>query len=82
MAFLAEITSQALMEVRAAWIQPLNGYLCAITLIAILKIWDASSVAALDGIEYRYQRYGAEVTIEGLDPRSTDFHQRLTGNFG
>nr|WP_318269135.1 SulP family inorganic anion transporter [Pantoea agglomerans] len=46
------------------------------------QIWDASSVAALDGIEYRYQRYGAEVTIEGLDPRSTDFHQRLTGNFG
>lgn len=46
------------------------------------QIWDASSVAALDSIEYRYQRYGAEVTIEGLDPRSTDFHQRLTGNFG
>ncbi|EIB99280.1 SulP family inorganic anion transporter [Pantoea sp. Sc1] len=46
------------------------------------QIWDASSVAALDGIEYRYQRYGAEVTIEGLDSRSTDFHQRLTGNFG
>ncbi|MGJ0478511.1 SulP family inorganic anion transporter [Pantoea agglomerans] len=46
------------------------------------QIWDASSVAALDGIEYRYQRYGTEVTIEGLDPRSTDFHQRLTGNFG
>lgn len=46
------------------------------------QIWDASSVAALDGIEYRYQRYGAEVTIEGLDLRSTDFHQRLTGNFG
>ncbi|KAF6667409.1 SulP family inorganic anion transporter [Pantoea sp. EKM101V] len=46
------------------------------------QIWDASSVAALDGIEYRYQRYGVEVTIEGLDSRSTDFHQRLTGNFG
>ncbi|MGK3140922.1 SulP family inorganic anion transporter [Pantoea sp. C2G6] len=46
------------------------------------QIWDASSVAALDGIEYRYQRYGAEVTIEGLDLRSTDFHRRLTGNFG
>ncbi|MDQ1211597.1 SulP family inorganic anion transporter [Pantoea anthophila] len=46
------------------------------------QIWDASSVAALDGIEYRYQRYGAEVTIEGLDSRSTDIHQRLTGNFG
>ncbi|MDL4914580.1 MAG: SulP family inorganic anion transporter [Enterobacterales bacterium endosymbiont of Blomia tropicalis] len=46
------------------------------------QIWDASSVAALDGIEYRYQRYGAQVTIEGLDVRSTDFHRRLTGNLG
>ncbi len=44
------------------------------------QIWDASSVAALDGIEYRYQRYGAQVTIEGLDMRSSDFHRRLTGN--
>ncbi|WP_145509698.1 SulP family inorganic anion transporter, partial [Yersinia rochesterensis] len=44
------------------------------------QIWDASTVAALDGIEYRYKRYGAEVTIEGLDMRSSDFHRRLTGN--
>lgn len=44
------------------------------------QIWDASSVAALDGIEYRYQRYGTQVTIEGLDLRSSDFHRRLTGN--
>ncbi|WP_194762141.1 SulP family inorganic anion transporter [Pantoea ananatis] len=43
------------------------------------QIWDASSVAALDGIEYRYQRYGTHVTIEGLDLRSSDFHRRLTG---
>lgn len=46
------------------------------------QIWDASSVAALDGIEYRYQRYGAKVIIEGLDVRSKDFHRRLTGNLG
>ncbi|WP_253276784.1 STAS domain-containing protein, partial [Yersinia enterocolitica] len=44
------------------------------------QIWDASTVAALDGIEYRYQRYGAEVIIEGLDTRSSDFHSRLSGN--
>ncbi|CNI34076.1 SulP family inorganic anion transporter [Yersinia bercovieri] len=44
------------------------------------QIWDASTVAALDGIEYRYQRHGARVTIEGLDMRSSDFHRRLTGN--
>ena len=46
------------------------------------QIWDASTVAALDGIEYRYQRYGTQVTIEGLDMRSSDFHRRLTGNLG
>ncbi|WP_311790737.1 MULTISPECIES: SulP family inorganic anion transporter [Pantoea] len=45
------------------------------------QIWDASSVAALDGIEYRYQRHGAQVTIVGLDTRSSDFHRRLTGKF-
>lgn len=44
------------------------------------QIWDASTVAALDSIEYRYQRYGVEVLIEGLDVRSSDFHSRLTGN--
>lgn len=44
------------------------------------QIWDASTVAALDSIEYRYQRYGTQVTIEGLDMRSSDFHRRLTGN--
>ncbi|MDJ0037015.1 SulP family inorganic anion transporter [Pantoea allii] len=46
------------------------------------QIWDASTVATLDGIEYRYQRYGTQVTIEGLDMRSSDFHRRLTGNLG
>ena len=46
------------------------------------QIWDASTVAALDGIVYRYQRYGCEVKIEGLDLRSSDFHNRLTGNLG
>ncbi|HBZ16202.1 MAG TPA: transporter [Pantoea sp.] len=46
------------------------------------QIWDASSVAALDAIEYRYQRHGATVTFVGLDNRSSDFHERLTGNLG
>ncbi|ELY9421262.1 SulP family inorganic anion transporter [Cronobacter dublinensis] len=43
------------------------------------QIWDASTVAALDAIETRYQRYDAKVEIEGLDLRSHDFHQRLSG---
>lgn len=46
------------------------------------QIWDASSVAALDAIEYRYQRHGATVTIIGLDNRSSDFRDRLSGNLG
>ncbi|QKJ86700.1 SulP family inorganic anion transporter [Paramixta manurensis] len=44
------------------------------------QIWDASSVAALDAIENRYHRYDIQVTIVGLDLRSSDFHQRLSGN--
>lgn len=46
------------------------------------QIWDASSVAALDAIEYRYQRHGATVTFVGLDNRSSDFRDRLSGNLG
>ncbi|MBB3305025.1 MULTISPECIES: SulP family inorganic anion transporter [unclassified Enterobacter] len=46
------------------------------------QIWDASSVAALDAIEYRYQRHGAKVTFIGLDNRSSDFRERLSGNLG
>ncbi|MEH0831969.1 SulP family inorganic anion transporter [Pectobacterium cacticida] len=45
-------------------------------------IWDASSVAALDGIQYRYEKRGIEVVIKGLDNRSSDFHRKLSGNLG
>ncbi|MDU6923368.1 SulP family inorganic anion transporter [Franconibacter helveticus] len=43
------------------------------------QIWDASTVAALDAIETRYRQHGIEVKIQGLDLRSHDFHQRLSG---
>jgi SulP family sulfate permease len=43
------------------------------------QIWDASSVAALDSIETKYREHGAAVTFTGLDPRSSAFHERLTG---
>lgn len=46
------------------------------------QIWDASTVAALDSIETKYDSHGTTVTIKGLDERSTGFHQRLTGHFG
>ena len=37
------------------------------------------TVAVLDAIETRYQRYECEVQIVGLDLRSSDFHERLSG---
>ena len=43
------------------------------------QIWDASSVAALDAVETRYRRHGSAITFIGLDPRSSAFHGRLTG---
>lgn len=43
------------------------------------QIWDASTVAVLDAIETRYQRYQTRVDIIGLDTHSADFHQRLSG---
>jgi SulP family sulfate permease len=43
------------------------------------QIWDASSVAALDSIQTKYREHGAAVTFTGLDPRSSAFHERLTG---
>lgn len=45
------------------------------------QIWDASTVAVLDAIETRYRRYDAQVEIVGLDVRSADFHERLSGRF-
>ncbi|WP_226573874.1 SulP family inorganic anion transporter [Mangrovibacter yixingensis] len=43
------------------------------------QIWDASTVAALDAIEHRYQKHGCQVVFEGLDMRSSEFHARLSG---
>ena len=43
-------------------------------------VWDASTVAALDGIEQKYRDHNVEVTIVGLNEASGTFHGRLTGN--
>ena len=45
-------------------------------------VWDASTVAALDGISYRYGRLGKTVTITGMNEASTSMHSRLAGNLG
>ncbi|MCX5008814.1 SulP family inorganic anion transporter [Streptomyces sp. NBC_00638] len=42
-------------------------------------IWDASSVAALDAIETRYEQRGKTVEIIGLNDPSANLHSKLTG---
>jgi SulP family sulfate permease len=45
-------------------------------------IWDASTVATLDDIKYKYQRHDKIVTIDGLNESSSMLHARLAGNMG
>ena len=45
-------------------------------------IWDASTVAALDGIRTKYERVGKTVEIVGLNQASADRHERLSGQLG
>jgi SulP family sulfate permease len=43
------------------------------------RIWDASTVAALDAVTAKYESRGKSVEIAGLDERSATMHQRLSG---
>jgi sulfate permease, SulP family len=43
------------------------------------QIWDASSVAALDEIEYRYARHAINITLIGLAGASQKMHQNVSG---
>ncbi len=45
-------------------------------------IWDASTVATLDAITYKYERHNKYVVIEGLNEASHELHTRLAGNLG
>ncbi|MFF6879697.1 MULTISPECIES: SulP family inorganic anion transporter [unclassified Streptomyces] len=47
--------------------------------LSAAHIWDASSVAALDGIEAKYAQRGKTVEITGLNDASADLHGKLTG---
>ena len=42
-------------------------------------IWDASTVATLDAITFKYERRGKTVDIVGLNTQSTDLRDRLNG---
>ncbi|WP_343064318.1 SulP family inorganic anion transporter [Garicola koreensis] len=46
------------------------------------RIWDASTVAALDAVQTKYEARGKTVTILGMDPDSAARHGRLSGNLG
>ncbi|MCG7310227.1 SulP family inorganic anion transporter [Brachybacterium sp. ACRRE] len=45
-------------------------------------VWDASSVAALDGVREQYHRTGRSVEFTGLDRISDHYVQRLGGRLG
>ncbi|KXO88268.1 sulfate permease [Tsukamurella pulmonis] len=45
-------------------------------------VWDASTVAALDAIETKYRGKGKTVEFVGLDPASSERHDRLRGHLG
>jgi SulP family sulfate permease len=46
------------------------------------RIWDASTVAALDAIVTKYEHLGKRVIIEGMNDATTAMHGRLSGNLG
>ncbi|WP_372430533.1 hypothetical protein [Janibacter melonis] len=45
-------------------------------------IWDASSVAALDGVRAKYERMGKRLDVVGLNPASAERHELLSGRLG
>ncbi|GAA1406144.1 sodium-independent anion transporter [Glutamicibacter uratoxydans] len=42
-------------------------------------LWDASTVAALDSVSAKYESYGKQVEIRGLNEASAKMHERLRG---
>lgn len=45
-------------------------------------LWDASTIAALDSITAKYERYGKNVEVEGLNDASRSMRERLGGKLG
>ncbi|MHA7304690.1 SulP family inorganic anion transporter [Arthrobacter sp. TMN-49] len=45
-------------------------------------LWDASTIAALDAISAKYEKYGKTVEIEGLNTASLKMHERMAGKLG
>jgi len=45
-------------------------------------LWDASTIAALDAITGKYEKYGKTVEVEGLNTASLKMRERLGGKLG
>ncbi|RMB57070.1 SulP family inorganic anion transporter [Tessaracoccus antarcticus] len=45
-------------------------------------LWDASTIAALDAITHKYEKYGKAVEIEGLNTASLKMRERMAGKLG
>jgi len=45
-------------------------------------IWDASTVAAIDAIVTKYETYGKEVVLVGMNDATSAFHGKLSGGLG
>jgi len=45
-------------------------------------IWDASTVAALDAVQTKFESKGKNVEIIGLNSASAHMHDRLSGHLG
>ena len=45
-------------------------------------IWDASTVAALDAIQTKYEHLGKSVILEGMNEATSKMHGRLSGGLG
>ena len=47
--------------------------------LSLAHVWDASAVAALDAIESHYARHGTTVEFTGLNRKSSELHEALSG---
>lgn len=45
-------------------------------------LWDASTIAALDSITAKYEKYGKNVEVSGLNLASTNMRERMRGKLG
>ncbi|MBP2413237.1 SulP family sulfate permease [Arthrobacter stackebrandtii] len=45
-------------------------------------LWDASTIASLDAITAKYEKYGKTVEIEGLNAASLNMRERMGGKLG